>query len=179
MTAFLAVLLLAAGISIIALGATVFNSRIFPNVYVDTISLGGLTQEEALAELEKNGWNEHIERKLLIKSYGDTSVEIDPVEAGVIIDAESAVHAASHYGRDNDPLKQFKNYMICQKQPVDVHKLSTMLNTSYLEQQMDLLQERLDNILPAEDYIFDRMRWLLRIFRQSMMKSMQRCITPI
>ena len=165
MTAFLAVLLLAAGISIIALGATVFNSRIFPNVYVDTISLGGLTQEEALAELEKNGWNEHIERKLLIKSYGDTSVEIDPVEAGVIIDAESAVHAASHYGRDNDPLKQFENYMICQKQPVDVHKLSTMLNTSYLEQQMDLLQERLDNILPAEDYIFDKEAAELKVFK--------------
>ena len=109
LTILLAVLLLAIGTAVIALGTTVFNdTKIFPNVYVDTILLGGMTQEEALAELERNGWNEHSERKLLIKSYGDISVEIDPVEAGVIIDAESAVQIAFQYGRDSDPLRQIE-----------------------------------------------------------------------
>ena len=161
----LAVLLLTAGASVIALGTTVFSNRIFPNVYVDTIPLGGMTQEEALAELEKNGWNEHAERKLLIKSYGEVSVEINPVEAGVIIDAESAVKAAFHYGKDSDLMKQLRNYMISRKEPVDVHEFSTMLNTDYLEEQMDFLQEQLDNTLPLEDYSFNRDTAELKVFK--------------
>ena len=84
---FLSALLLIVGTFVIVLGSTVYNNKIFPNVYVDTVPLEGLTKEEALEELERNGWNEHIERTLLIKSYGNTSVEIEPVKAGVIIDA--------------------------------------------------------------------------------------------
>ena len=166
LTILLAVLLLAIGTAVIALGTTVFNdTKIFPNVYVDTIPLGGMTQEEALAELERNGWNEHSERKLLIKSYGDISVEIDPVEAGVIIDAESAVQIAFQYGRDSDPLRQLEKYMISREQKVDVHELSKMLNTSYLEERMDLLQDRLNNSLPSEDYVFDRETAELKVFK--------------
>ena len=165
MIIFLAVLLLLFGTSVIALGATVFNNKIFPNVYVDTILLGGMTQEEALLELERNGWNEHTERRLLIKSYGDVSVEIDPVEAGVIIDAESAVKIAFHYGRDSDPLKQLENYILSRKQTVNVHELGKMLNTSYLEDQMDLLEERLNSILPSEDCVFDRETATLKVFK--------------
>ena len=95
----LAVVLLAAGSAFITLGMTVFGNKIFPNVYVDTILLEGKTQEEALIELEARGWNEHTERILTVNSFLDTSIEIDPVEAGVIIDAESAVQAAARYGR--------------------------------------------------------------------------------
>ena len=158
-------LLLVAGIFVIVLGTIVFSNRIFPNLYVDTILLGGMTQEEALTELERNGWNEHTERKLLIKSYRDISVEIDPVEAGVIIDAESAIKIAYHYGRDSNPLKQLENYMLSRKQMVNVHELGKMVNTSYLEEQMDLLQERLNSILPSEEYVFDIETAELKLFK--------------
>lgn len=162
---FLSALLLIVGTFVIVLGSTVYNNKIFPNVYVDTVPLEGLTKEEALEELERNGWNEHIERTLLIKSYGNTSVEIEPVNAGVIIDAESAVQIALQYGRDKDPIKQLENYMISRRKKADIHELGTMLNTSYLEEQMDLLQERLNSILPTENYVFDRESAELKVFK--------------
>lgn len=162
---FFAVLLLAAGATFITLGTTVYSNRVFPNVYVDTIPLGGMTQEEALTELERNGWNEHTERRLLINSFGNISVEIDPVEAGVIIDAESAVNAAIRFGKNSDPLKQLQQYLLCKKQHVDVHKLNTMLNTAYLEQQIDLLQEQLNHFSPTEDYVFDKEKAELMVFK--------------
>ena len=162
---FFAVLLLAAGATFITLGTTVYSNRVFPNVYVDTIPLGGMTQEEALTELERNGWNEHTERLLLINSFGNISVEIDPVEAGVIIDAESAVNAAIRFGKNSDPLKQLQQYLLCKKQHVDVHKLNTMLNTAYLEQQIDLLQEQLNHFSPTEDYVFDKEKAELMVFK--------------
>ena len=161
----LAVLLLVTGAVIITLGTTVFSNKVFPNVYVDTILLGGMTQEEALAELERNGWDEHAERRLLIRSIDDISVEIDPVEAGMIIDAESAAQIASHYGRDKDPLKQLENYLNSRKQMVDVHEFSKTLNTSYLEKQMDLLQEQVNSSLPSERYVFDKGTAEIKVFK--------------
>ena len=68
--------------------------KVFPNIYLKDIELSGFDYDGIMSTLEGNGWNGRESALLKVETYFDASVDINPVDAGVIIDSKSAASEA-------------------------------------------------------------------------------------
>ena len=151
----LGALLLAAGIVLVLFGVTVHNGRIYPNLTIANLAVGGMTKEEALDTLQRAGWQERAERTLVLLSYGDVSVPVDPVEAGILLPAERAVEAAWAYGRSSDPLTNLVRYLRCKKTPVDINAVETRRDNAYVDACIDTLAAETDALFAPDAWQID------------------------
>lgn len=152
-------LLLIAAIVIVTVyaGIQVTNSSvIFPNVMADTINIGKMTPDTALSVLNQNGWQEKVNTKLSITSYGDVKIEVDPLRAGTVTDAESLVEKAFRFGHDGNIFKNLLTYLNCLMKPVNINEDGARIDTSYISSQAEQCAQQLTELLGTEAYHIDK-----------------------
>ena len=105
--ALLAVALLAGGIFTWYLfDSTKDDGRIFSNVWVQDVNLGGMTPEEATLALEQQ--LQPLLQQTLILQLPDTTLEFTPESTKVSLDISALVDAAYSYGRSGSRWQQAK-----------------------------------------------------------------------
>ena len=131
------------------------SDKNLPNVFVDDIAVGSLTREETKAALLAGGWEERAAAALVVNTYNNVSVEVDPTEAGTVMSLEDALNAACSYGRDGSFLEGLIAYVESFFSHADVNRIHTSLNTAYLQQKASELEEKLTSSLGEEPYVVD------------------------
>ena len=149
------VLALLAGGALYA-GYRLTNSlTVYPNVFVGDIHLGRLTQEQAKATLEEQGWLERSTTPLTVSTIGAQSYEIDPVESGVILSVDAAAEAAVRYGHDGSILENLISFVKCIFSPVELNSLCAKPSVDYLDMCMGALFNKVGEHMGEEEYIID------------------------
>lgn len=153
---------LAAGIVVLSLALAflaaslivTYSGRIFPNVCADGIPLGGMDRQGALNALAGNGWQEKTGNILTVRTFRGAAVEIDPVKAGTVLDAESAVDAALACGRGGSIFGSFASWIRSFGIRTDVNELYRSPDAGYIAGKAEELQSNLDSAL-GEMYRLD------------------------
>jgi Uncharacterized vancomycin resistance protein len=159
-------ILIAVFVIITACGAIVSRSdKVFPNIYLKTIKLSGMTRSEVLSLLKENGWNDKEDTPLTVVTYRDVSVEINPVEAGEIIDTCSAADAALKYGKAGGIYQNLNSFIRCLGNKTDINELNAVLDKDYINAKLDELQSKLNNATGYEKYYVDEAASEIVIFK--------------
>lgn len=144
-------------VSFICGGILATNSaRIFPNIYIGDVDLSGKTQAEALQTLVDDGWVSKTESKLRINTYCDAYVDVDPVQAGIMLDANSAVSVAMRYGKNGNIFENLFTYFKSISNKKDLNAFYTATNKSYIEGQIEQLQTNLNDKLKEDSFRIDK-----------------------
>jgi len=108
------------------------GSRIYPNVSVGGIDLGGMKRDAAQETLEKFA-EETYGTQIMEFSLPDSTLRLLPAQTGAGLDAEAAVDAAMAYGREHGPIGAVFGWFRCKRAPhsVDIADALT-LNEDYL-----------------------------------------------
>ena len=152
---FAALLLALAGALLVRFAVMADTSRILSNVTIGGIDVSGLTEAEALERLRQNGWQERTGRVLTVRTFGDVHVKVDPVKAGILLDAYHAAAAARAYGRGPNLLEDLKIRIKIRREAADINALFTSINTGYLEQKAAELADKTNRLLGGSGYWID------------------------
>ena len=143
------------------LGMRVTDSdKNMPNLKIGNVTVGGLTPDETAAVLDASGWTQRAMTPLVVKTYGDVSVELDPIVSGAVVPSSEAVEKAFMYGHDGGIVSNLFTYIRCLLNPVDINS-GVQINTSYLAEKVAELEASLNDYLGTEEYTLDKDRGLL------------------
>lgn len=109
----------------------------FPNISLDGIAVGGLTQEATAAQLEKNGWDERVDGEMTVNIPGDVSFKLGYVSSGARYSAEKAAEAAYDYGRSANVFKNLVTYVRCYFIPTELDLSQSPINENYILSNME------------------------------------------
>lgn len=134
-----------------------YGNRIQPNVSAGEISLGWMTGQKAYDTLVKEHWQQRTEKKLTVTTYGGATVEVDPVEAGLLLGTEDIVNRALRYGKEGNLLSNMRSFIRCLGRKTDLNALYAARNDVYLTECAALCQTRLNEVL-GDPYTVDEER---------------------
>ena len=115
----------------------------YPNVRINGIDVGGLTKEQTLAALDEQGWDDIVDKTLVVTLPAKVSFKVDYVTAGMKLSREQAADAAYSYGRTQGLFGNLFRYFLCCALPVDVDALEKNVNADYLNNRIDGALEQL------------------------------------
>lgn len=111
------VLIVAAVVLALAIiAATVFcvgiaaSDKIYPNVYIASFNVGGLTKDEAVDMLNENIASTYGSTTLKVE-YSDRTIEFSPEVVNASLDATSAVTSAYEFGRYGNLFSRVASYL--------------------------------------------------------------------
>ena len=107
----------------------------FPNVYLNGIDVGGLTQAETLEKLNAAGWDEDAAEPMVVTLPMGTSFELDRRTAGAALTAETAAAAAYRFGHSQDAYENLLNYVGSLTNQTDVALDYPILDEDYVRQE--------------------------------------------
>lgn len=138
---------LAAGILLWGLSLQA-GSKMFPQVQIAGVPVGGMTAAEAEAAVEAVV-HERYDRNPLQVVLPDETVVLDPVQAQLVVDAQAAVEEAMKFGRD----KGLFGALLTRLQagtPADISMTDALtLNEQYVQTTLQEAADRLE-VLPLE-----------------------------
>ena len=111
------------------------GSTNLPNVYVNGIFVGGMTEEQTLEALEAAGWRDSTDKPMEVKLPADVSFELDVVKAGAMFSIEDAAKLAYRYGHSSGVYGNLWKYLSNRLKPVDVCDEYGGLNGEYIFEQ--------------------------------------------
>ena len=143
------------------------SGRIYPNVFVDSVSVGGMTSSEALSALDSGGWTVRAETPLQITTYLGITVDVDPVQAGVVTGSETAVAAAKRYGRSGNIYENLISYIKSMSSSTDINELSASINNDYISSVADECERLVRSAVTNNEYYIDEAARELVIIKSS------------
>lgn len=137
------ILVLGACIGAMVGGYKVTNSgKIYPNIYVGRLPLGGLTREEAEEVLSESGWDASVSGTLKVNFPTEIQSKIDYIEAGAVHTQSELLERAVSYGRSGDWIGNLISYARCSVQAEDLTTRPVTLNREYIESVIAAAQEQ-------------------------------------
>ena len=140
---------LIAGISVVALAVLLVlgiliwgmalksGNKVFPNVCVSGVNIGGMEAEEASQTLQTSLAATHATRTLTVQ-LPDRKLVFDPEMANSPLDTAAMVDTAMAYGRTGNPIKVLRAYINCKK---SAHILDMedflQVDTEYIRELID------------------------------------------
>ncbi len=122
------------------------GDTIYDGIYLDDISVGGMTSSEAKAQYES--YLETLRNVTVEFDLEDESYSVPMAELGLVADVDAAVEEAYEYGRRGNILKRYREITDVAKNKVEI-PVSLSLNEEHL---VELLDENLsDYITPAKN----------------------------
>lgn len=118
------------------------QNRIYEGVYVNGVSLGNMTQEEAVKTLADK-FNKDIKNKTIIMSHGNDAFTIDYNFLKAHYDIESAVKEAYSYGKSGNLLTKSINRMNLRKNKHEI-KMNFVADTSSLSEEIKKISAKLN-----------------------------------
>ena len=132
------------------------SDKIFPNVYVGGIDIGGMTRQEAADMLEACNWDQSISGTLEVRLPLDVSTSIDYTVAGLRMTSVSALNEAEAYGREGNMFEVLYNYINAMIMPVDVSDRTFEVNEEYVDQLLTQAIAKYDEKCSESAYGIDR-----------------------
>lgn len=132
------------------------SDRIFPNVYVGGIDIGGMTRQEASEMLESCNWDKSISGALEVRLPLDVTTSVDYTIAGLRTTSTSALNAAEAYGREGNMFEVAYNYVNALIMPVDVTDRTYEVNEEYVDELLAQAIAKFDEISSQSAYGVDR-----------------------
>lgn len=142
-----------AGITVAALAVVLFlavtiagfvlkgSSRIFPNVCVSGVNVGGMNREEAITALDSALATTHSTRTLTVQ-LPDRKLVFDPDLTNSPLDTASMADSALAYGRDGSPYRALLTYINCRKSAYLLDPGEAMeVDQTYIRQLIDKTAE--------------------------------------
>ena len=131
--------LLSIGITAVTVWAfNITNSDLnLPNVYVNGVFVGSMTEAETMKTLEDLGWKEETDKPMVVKLPADVSFELDVVKSGVMFSAEEAAQLAHSYGHDSNVYGNLSKYLKNKFSPVDVSDIYGGINHDYIRTEIE------------------------------------------
>ena len=129
----------------------------YPNVRINGIDVGGLTKEQTLAALDEQGWDDIVDKTLVVTLPAKVSFKVDYVTAGMKLSREQAADAAYSYGRTQGLFGNLFRYFLCCALPVDVDALEKTVNADYLNNRIDGALEQLKLLTADKGYKLDKL----------------------
>ena len=131
------------------------RQTIFPNVYVGRLCLADLTEEEAVAALKADGWDEAVAGKLRVELPESIVFSLDYYKAGAARTAEEAAAAAFRYGREGTASENLLTYMRSLSTPHDLNPEASELNADYIRDQIAVAAKRFAAVTADKGYVLD------------------------
>ena len=149
------VILVAGGVFYLAYNVNK-SDKIFPNVYVGSIDLGGMTRQEAADMLEACNWDQSNSGSLEVRLPLDVTTSIDYTIAGLRLTSVTALNEAEAYGREGNMFEVLYAYINSMIMPVDVAERTFEVNEEYVDQLLDQVIAAFDEKAAASAYGVDR-----------------------
>lgn len=136
-----------------------------PNVYVDGIDVGGLSQLETATLLEQHDWDESASIALRVKLPAGVSFKLDMCKSGAMLTKDGAVAAAYRYGHSSNWLENLFLYLGNLIVPVDVSQTNMRLDNEYIRTCAQAGIEKFQNKTQDKGYTVDTKQELLRMVK--------------
>ena len=111
--------------------------RIYPGVTALNLNLGGMTVEEAEAEIREYSANYYSGKQIEVKC-GDESEFINAKDVSIVVDAAEVARQAYNYGRIGNFFKRYRDITSDSIPPINVN-LVNGYDISYVENKIDAL----------------------------------------
>jgi len=131
------------------------NGRIFPNVVIEGINVGGMTEEQALSAMRSGGWSEKEKLPIVVHTAGDISFEIDPLEVGATVPAQQLVDEAVAVGHDGNIFDNLRSYIRCTKEKTIISAPAPVYNEEYLTEKIAECAKAFSESMGQESYHID------------------------
>ena len=131
------------------------NDRNLPKVYVDAIPVGGLTREETVAALEREGWGKEEDESLAVRLPTGAGFSVNLRQAGAVLGREEAAEAAYAYGHSGDVFENLFHWLFNHLFSYDVAQHSRPLDEAYIRAKMDEGILRMEQNLQRTAYVAD------------------------
>ncbi len=166
----LLILAVVLGVGAAYLGYRVTNSKTtFPNLYLEGIAVGGLTEQEVLDKLNSQDWDANAAIPLTVQLPVGSSFTVDRLRAGSEIPAAEMAAAAMQYGHTtSSTLSWFDNlrtYIQCYLHSQEVGKRVITLDEDYIRSSAEEGVAAFKAAHPASDYVIDKEQEVLRMVK--------------
>ena len=108
-----------------------------PNVVLNGIEVGGLTESETLAALNAAGWDEDAAVPMTVTLPFDVTYTLDRRTAGVALTADTAAAAAYRYGHSKDVYENLMRYLSSFFNTTDVALEYPLLDEAYVRAETE------------------------------------------
>lgn len=148
------------------LGYKITNSpQNLPNIYVNGIFVGGMTEQETVAELQKFHWDEDAADSLKVTLLSDVSFEVDMCRSGMMLTKEAAAAEAYRYGHSGNIID---NLLVCAMNYInsmDVIKGTTIIDSEYIRSLITEALQKQDELNPPVERTVDQESQLMTIVK--------------
>ena len=127
----------------------------YPNLILNGVEVGGLTEAQVAEKLSTSGWQERVSTPLTVTTVGGQSFEVDPLQSGLVLPAEQAASFAYSYGRNGNVIDNLLDYLDCLIHPVDLELAAQTANRDYLLSCIDANQAAVNALLGDAEYVPD------------------------
>ena len=152
---FLILMLMAASATVYTALRITRSPKNFPKLSVNGIQVGGMTRQETIDTLNAAGWQESLTTPLVVTTYGDVRVEVDPVEAGAVMTAEEAADAAFSFGKSANIFDNLIHYLENLAMSGFVNSKTDGINTAYVAQKATEVTTGFNEALGDAPYTVD------------------------
>ena len=139
------------------------GSRVFPNICVSGVNIGGMEAEEAAQALESSLASTHATRTLTVQ-LPDRKLVFDPEMANSPMDTSAMVDAAMAYGRDGSVFKVISTYLSCKKSAylLDLEDF-LQVDTEYIRELIDKTAQDVAREVVQSEVTMDEENEVIRI----------------
>ncbi len=141
------------------------SEKNLPNIYVDDVFVGGLTQEQTRAALDEHEWDAATKETLKVQLLGDVSFEVEMCGSGMLLSTDDAVKAAYSYGHSGNWFENFFTYAAGLFGHVDVNSHGRTLNIDYITGLIDDALKKQDEEMADNGYSVDEETAVLTLLK--------------
>lgn len=135
-----------------------------PKLYIDGVSVGGMTEEQVEEAIRASGWEERVAEELTVTLPADVSFKVRYLDAGFRTPVDEAVKAAVEYGHTRNWFKNLYEYAENYLTPAKL-ETETSVNKDYIRSCIKTASEALTAATQDKGYEIDKDKSLLRLVK--------------
>ena len=118
-----------------------YNGLFCPGVYVDGISLGGMTPEQAMNSVQSQIQQRHDDWKVQLVYNGNQIAEINSDMLGFSVDATHVMNQAWQQGHTGDQEQRYEAMLKLEQEPYVAYTAQPSGNTQVIDQLLAQIKE--------------------------------------
>lgn len=139
------------------------GSKIYPNVTVCGVSVGGMHRDDAISAVQEAVDLSYGSEAMLL-TLPDRTLRFTPKETSATVDAEAAIDLAMEYGRSGGPISCILNRFRCKKTSHDVDISSALtVNEDYLQSVARAVAGEVETDLKQCEVTYDKDAKIIKI----------------
>lgn len=129
-----------------------YNDKFCPGVYVDGISLGGMTPEQAMNSVQSQIQQRHDAWSVRLVYNGNELALINSDMLGLSVDPSSVMNDAWKQGHSGDEEQRYEQMLLLEQEPYYAYTAKPDGNTQTIDETLESVRQQIDK--PATDAAF-------------------------